>query len=167
FGTTNPPPLLRAGLPASARSQPLDSLSAGATYFWRVAGKTTCVQAGEVSSAIASFTTRSACGTPGATALLFVPPAVSAGAPYAIFTVPPAARITNLGEKLEDSTGSFTIENIGAEAVQVFVGRQELGGSRPFFNIVEDAAFVTLQPRTPRTFTILFSGPPSNVPELG
>jgi sugar lactone lactonase YvrE len=243
FGTTNPPPLLRAGLPASARSQPLDSLSAGATYFWRVAGKTTCVQAGEVSSAIASFTTQSACGTPGATTLLFVPPSVSAGATYAIvwapaagldaeggylveratsssfsnaetqitsttaasflatsagtyyhrvravagcdathtgppsdaqivtvtaappnviFTVPPAARITNLGEKLEDSTGSFTIENIGAEAVQVFVGRQELGGSRPFFNIVEDAAFVTLQPRTPRTFTILYSGPPNN-----
>jgi sugar lactone lactonase YvrE len=244
FGTTNPPPLLRAGLPASARSQALEALSAGTTYFWRVAGKTTCVQTGEVSSAIASFSTQSACGTPGATTLLFVPPSVSAGATYAIvwapaagldaeggylverstspsfssvetqitsttaasflatsagtyyhrvravegcdpthtgppsdvkpltvtaappnviFTVPPAARITNLGEKLEDTTGSFTVENIGAEAVQVFVGRQELGGSRPFFNIAEDAAFVTLQPRTPRTFTILYSGPPSNV----
>jgi hypothetical protein len=231
-------------LSPSARSQSLDALAAGTTYFWRVAGKSPCAQGGEASSAVASFTTKSDCGTPGATTLLFVPPSVSAGATYAIvwapaagldaeggylverstsasfanaetqvtsttaasflatspgtyfhrvravagcdpthtgppsdaksvvvtsappnviFTVPPAARITNLGEKLEDAAGSFTIENIGSDPVQVFVGRQELGGSRPFFNIAEDAAFVTLQPRTPRTFTILYSGPPSDV----
>ncbi|HEY6137405.1 MAG TPA: SMP-30/gluconolactonase/LRE family protein [Thermoanaerobaculia bacterium] len=244
FGTTNPPPLLRGGLGAATRSLSPGTLAAGATYFWRVAAKSPCAQSGEVTSTVASFTTKSDCGTPGATTLLFVPPSVSAGATYAIvwapaagldaeggylveratspsfanaetqvssttaasflatspgtyyhrvravagcdvthiglpsdvksvtitsappnviFTVPPAARITNFGEKLEDTGGAFTIENIGSEPVQVFVGRQELGGSRPFFNIVEDAAFVTLQPRTPRTFTILYSGPPNDV----
>ncbi|HEV2721448.1 MAG TPA: hypothetical protein VG323_15610 [Thermoanaerobaculia bacterium] len=244
FGTTNPPPLLRTGLPSSASSQHLDSLSAGTTYYWRVVGNSACAAGGQLSTAVASFATQSACGTPGATTFTFVPPSVSAGATYAIvwapaagldaeggylversaspsfssaeaqitsttaasflatapgtyyhrvravagcdathtgaptdvksvtvtsappnviFSVPPSARITNLGEKLEDGTGSFTIENIGSDAVQVFVGRQELGGSRPFFNIVEDAAFVTLQPRTPRTFTISYSGPPNNV----
>lgn len=80
-----------------------------------------------------------------------------------IFTVAPQALVTGLGERIEDHLGTFTLENIGATALQVIVGRQELGGSPPFFSIAEDAAFVTLAPRTPRTFTIRYSGPPNNV----
>jgi sugar lactone lactonase YvrE len=83
--------------------------------------------------------------------------------PNVIFTVPPQALVTALGEKLESRLGSFTLENIGPAPVQAIVGRQELGGSPPFFSIVEDAAFVTLEPRTPRTFTIRYSGPPNDV----
>ncbi len=79
-----------------------------------------------------------------------------------IFTVQPQAVVTALGEKIEDRNGSFTIENIGAAPAQIIVGQSELPGSRPFFSIAEGGAFVTLQPRVPRTFTIQYSGPPND-----
>jgi sugar lactone lactonase YvrE len=87
--------------------------------------------------------------------------------PNIVFTVQPAAKIVDLGQKLEDANGTFTLENIGASAVQVIVGRQELNGSPPFFSIVDprgqDVAFITLVPHTPHMFVIRFSGPPNNV----
>jgi len=91
------------------------------------------------------------------------PVTVTAAPPNVIFSVPPQAIVTALGERLEDQRNSFTLENIGSSAVQVIVGRQELGGSPPFFSIEGDAAFVTLQPHAPKTFTIRYSGPPNNV----
>ena len=79
-----------------------------------------------------------------------------------IFTVPPQALVTSLGERLEDHKGSFTIENIGSAPAQIIVGQSELPGSRPFFSIAEGGAFITLQPRVPQTFTIQYSGPPDD-----
>jgi sugar lactone lactonase YvrE len=80
-----------------------------------------------------------------------------------IFTVQPAAQVTSLGEKLEDRRATFTLENIGATPAQIIVGQSELPGSKPFFSIAEGGAFIALQPRVPRTFTIQYSGPPNNV----
>lgn len=79
-----------------------------------------------------------------------------------IFTVQPAGVVTSLGEKIEDRRGTFTLENIGATPAQIIVGQSELPGSRPFFSIAEGGAFVTLQPRAPRTFNIQYSGPPND-----
>src|SRR5437867_706113 len=79
-----------------------------------------------------------------------------------IFTVQPAAVVTSLGEKIEDRRGTFTLENIGSTPAQIIVGQSELPGSRPFFSIAEGGAFVSLQPRVPRTFNIQYSGPPNN-----
>jgi sugar lactone lactonase YvrE len=84
--------------------------------------------------------------------------------PNVIFTVQPQAVITALGERLEDKRGSFAIENIGSSPVAVIVARQELGGSKPFFSVAGDAAFITLEPHKPRTFAITYSGPPTDVP---
>ncbi len=50
----------------------------------------------------------------------------------------------------------------GSAPAQIIVGQSELPGSRPFFSIAEGGAFVTLQPRVPRTFTIQYSGPPND-----
>ena len=84
-----------------------------------------------------------------------------------VFAVQPSAAITSLGEKLEDRRTTFTLENLGASPLQVIVGRQELNGSAPFFSIVDplgqDVAFVTLEPRTPKTFAIRYAGPRSDV----
>jgi sugar lactone lactonase YvrE len=80
-----------------------------------------------------------------------------------IFTVQPQAAVTSLGERIEDKRGSFTIENIGASPAQIIVGQAELPGSRPFFSIAEGGAFITLQTRVPRTFTIQYSGPPIDI----
>ena len=79
-----------------------------------------------------------------------------------IFTVQPSSVVTSLGEKIEDHQGTFTLENIGATPAQIILGQAELPGSRPFFSIAEGGAFITLQPRVPRTFTIQYSGPPNN-----
>ena len=91
---------------------------------------------------------------------------VVAAPPNIIFTVQPTAKIVDIGQKLEDANGTFTLENIGASSVQVIVGRQELNGSLPFFSIVDpdgqDAAFITLDPHKPHAFTIRYSGPPTN-----
>lgn len=79
-----------------------------------------------------------------------------------VFTVQPSARITALGERLEDSPESFTLENIGETTVQVLLGKAEIN-SVPFFTIVDpsggDSARVTLEPKTPKRFEIRFSGP--------
>ncbi|HEY6214143.1 MAG TPA: hypothetical protein VIW45_17735, partial [Vicinamibacterales bacterium] len=91
------------------------------------------------------------------------PVTVTAAPPNVIFSVPPRAVVTALGDRLEDQRGAFTLENIGSAPVQVIVGRQELGGSPPFFSIEGDAAFVTLQPHAPKTFTIRYSGPSNTV----
>jgi sugar lactone lactonase YvrE len=102
-------------------------------------------------------------GLPSGVAKVTIVPAP----PNIVFTVQPAAKIVDLGQKLEDANGTFTLENIGASSVQVIVGRQELNGSPPFFSIVDpggqDAAFITLDPRTPHTFATRYSGPPNNV----
>ena len=87
---------------------------------------------------------------------------VTSAPPNVIFTVQPQGVVTALGDRLEDVRGSFTLENIGASAVQVIVGRQEID-SPPFFSIAGDAAFITLDPRTPKTFTLRYSGPPNNI----
>jgi sugar lactone lactonase YvrE len=92
---------------------------------------------------------------------------VTAAKPNVIFTTQPASVVTTLGERLEERRGSFTLENIGTQALQVIVGRQELNGSAPFFTIFdprgEDSAFVTLDPHQPRTFELRYSGPANNV----
>jgi len=84
-----------------------------------------------------------------------------------VFTVQPVALVTALGESLEDKRGSFALENIGSDSLQVIVGRQELNGSQPFFSVIDpagsDVAFVTLEPRRPRVFEIRYSGPPNNL----
>jgi sugar lactone lactonase YvrE len=89
--------------------------------------------------------------------------AVSNAKPNVIFTVQPTAVITSLGERLEDQRRTFTVENLSSTPQQVILGRQELNGSPPFFSIIDplgqDVAFVTLEPRKPRTFEIRYSGP--------
>jgi sugar lactone lactonase YvrE len=80
-----------------------------------------------------------------------------------IFTVQPTAVVTSLGDKIEDRRGTFSLENIGATSAQIILGQAELPGSKPFFSIAEGGAFVTLQPRTPRTFNIDYSGPRNDV----
>jgi len=90
------------------------------------------------------------------------PVTVVTGSPNVIFTVQPQAVITSLGEKLEDRHGTFTLENIGTDSLQVILGKGEIN-SVPFFAISDplggDSVFVTLEPKKPRTFQINFSGP--------
>jgi len=92
---------------------------------------------------------------------------VIAAKPNVVFTVSPTAVITALREHLEDKRGTFTLENIGAKPLQVLIGRQELNGSAPFFTIIDptatDSAFVTLEPRRPKTFDIRYAGPRNDV----
>lgn len=92
---------------------------------------------------------------------------IVAAPPNVVFTVQPAAKIIDLGSRLEEASSTFTLENIGSSAVQVIVGRQEINSSPPFFNIIDpegrDAAFVTLDPHKPHTFLIRYSGPPNTV----
>lgn len=245
FGAVSSPPLLRSGLSGGSRSLTLPLLSAGVTYYWRVVGKSSCLPAGEMSTAVAAFTTRSTCVPPGAPSFQFVPQTAAVGSTYAIvwsaaagldaeggylverssspdfssgletqlttsaaaaflasaagtfyhrvrgvpswdsalagppseirtvvvaaappnviFTLQPRAVVSPLGDRIEDHPTTFALENLSPSRVQVFIGQQELNGSPPFFRIAEDSAFVTLEPRVPRTFTIRFSGPPSNV----
>jgi len=84
-----------------------------------------------------------------------------------VFTVQPSARITGLGERLEDRPESFALENIGDTTVQVLLGKAEIN-SAPFFTIVDpaggDSVFVTLEPKTPKRFEIRFSGPSRDEP---
>ena len=88
---------------------------------------------------------------------------VSAAPPNVIFTLQPRAVVSPIGDRIEDHPTTFALENLASAPVQVFIGQQELNGSPPFFRIAEDAAFVTLEPRKPRTFTIRFGGPSSNL----
>jgi sugar lactone lactonase YvrE len=86
----------------------------------------------------------------------------SAGAPNVVFTVPPPATVIGIGDRLEDARVRFTLENVGTQPVTAILGKAELS-SVPFFTIVDpaggDAVFVSLAPRTPRTFELRFSGP--------
>ncbi|MEA2163084.1 MAG: trimeric autotransporter adhesin [Thermoanaerobaculia bacterium] len=244
FGSVASPPLLRSQLSGKTRSLTLPSLTTGTTYYWRVVGKSSCLQGGQTSTPVAAFTTRTTCAAPGAPSFQFVPTAATAGSTYAIvwspasgldadggylveratsssfsnpetqvttsaaaafvansagtyyhrvralpscdpnlsgppsevrsvavsqappnviFTLQPRAVVSPIGERIEDHPTTFALENLSSLPVQIFIGQQELNGSPPFFRIVEDAAFVTLEPRKPRTFTIKFGGPPSNV----
>ncbi len=90
---------------------------------------------------------------------------VTAAKPNVVFTLLPTAVVAALGEQIENRKGSFALENLGTESLQVIVGRQELG-SPPFFSIVDptatDAAFVTLEPHVPKTLEIRYAGPPNN-----
>ncbi|HEY2322975.1 MAG TPA: hypothetical protein VGJ82_08925, partial [Thermoanaerobaculia bacterium] len=92
-----------------------------------------------------------------------VPVTIGVAPPNIVFTVQPSAKIVALGDRLDDTSGSFTLENIGGAPVQVIVGRQEINNSPPFFSIVDptgaDAAFFTLEPHAPHPFTIRYSGP--------
>ncbi|HEX7138322.1 MAG TPA: hypothetical protein VF219_10760, partial [Vicinamibacterales bacterium] len=97
-----------------------------------------------------------------------VPVTIGIAPPNIVFTVQPAAKIVSLGERMEDSPGLFTLENIGGAPVQVIVGRQEINNSPPFFSVVDptgqDAAFFTLQPHQPHAFAIRYSGPSNALP---
>jgi hypothetical protein len=91
-----------------------------------------------------------------------------AGAPVVIFTMQPQAVITKLGDKLEDQKTRFALESLGNAPVQVLIAPQLLGGSVPFFNVVDpfggDPNFVTLEPHKAKTFEVHFSGPPNDLP---
>jgi sugar lactone lactonase YvrE len=93
---------------------------------------------------------------------------VAAGPPVVVFTLQPQAVITTLGQKLEDQKTRFAIENLGPAPLQVLVAPQLLGGSLPFFTIVDpfggDPNFVTLEPRKPKTLEVHFSGPRNDQP---
>jgi sugar lactone lactonase YvrE len=127
------------------------SFLAGATgtYFHRVRGVAGCdvTITGPVSGA--------------------TPVNVTAARPNIVFTLQPPAVISSLGEHLEDLSSSFALENLGDTSLQVIVGRQELNGSSPFFNIADpsggDAGFITLEPHQPRSFAVRFSGPRNDV----
>ncbi len=101
------------------------------------------------------------CGASGATSTPVAVTAV-AGAPNVVFSVPPAAAVVGIGERLEDVRVPFTLENIGTQAVSAILGKAEIS-SVPFFTIVDptggDAVFVSLEPRKPRTFELRYSGP--------
>ena len=92
-----------------------------------------------------------------------VPLTVVAAKPNVVFSTQPQAAIESVNGKLEELGGTFTLENISSQSLQVIVGRQELNGSPPFFSIADpqgqDVAFVTLPPHTPKTFAIRYSGP--------
>ncbi|HEX3580901.1 MAG TPA: SdiA-regulated domain-containing protein, partial [Thermoanaerobaculia bacterium] len=96
-----------------------------------------------------------------------VPVTIGVAPPNIVFTVQPSSKIVALGDRLEDSSSSFTLENIGGAPVSVIVGRQEINNSPPFFSIVDptgqDAAFFTLQPHQPHPFTIRYAGPSNAV----
>ena len=83
--------------------------------------------------------------------------------PNVVFAVPPAAVVTALGEKLEDRSTSFTLENISQEPISVAVTQAKIS-QIPFFDIVEpngeSVAFLSLPPRTPKRIEIRFSGVP-------
>ena len=90
-----------------------------------------------------------------------------AGTPVVIFTMQPQAVITKLGDRLEDQKTTFALENLGSAPVQVLVAPQLIGGSAPFFNVVDpfggDPTSIVLEPRKAHTFEVHFSGPPNDV----
>ena len=84
-----------------------------------------------------------------------------------VFARAPEAVVVGLGDLLEVKKTTFTLENVTSAPLQVVVARQELA-SVPFFTIHDpaggDAAFVTLEPRLPKTLELHYSGPPNDVP---
>lgn len=142
-------PAFGAGVEVQSTSATSASFVAGAagTYYHRVQPVASCNPT-----------------LPGAYSALRPVTAV-ADAPNVVFSTLPRAVISDLGIPLEEQSTSIAIENLGAETVQVVVGRNELA-SPPFFTIVDPAggdAFLTLPPRTPKVLDIRFSGPPSDV----
>ncbi|HEY0787197.1 MAG TPA: hypothetical protein VGE86_01040, partial [Thermoanaerobaculia bacterium] len=86
-------------------------------------------------------------------------------APSVVFSTLPSAVITNLGDPLEQKTTTLAIENLGASALQVIVGKGEIN-SVPFFTIADpaggDPVFITLEPKKPKILEVRFSGPANN-----
>jgi hypothetical protein len=93
---------------------------------------------------------------------------VAPGAPSVVFARPPQGVVSPLGAALEDSGTSFTLENVGKAPVTLKLEVTFLGGSAPFFSIVDpaggDVSNFTLQPSAPKTFDVRFSGPSNTVP---
>ena len=83
------------------------------------------------------------------------------GAPNAVFTVPPAPVVVGLGESLAGKRTRFVVENIGSVATTVLMG-QGRSTATPFFEVVDpdggDARTVTLEPRRPKAFDVVFGG---------
>ena len=72
LGTSNPPPLARAGIAGTsfdAAANALPALLPGTTYYWSVAAHASCDKTKTTSSAVRSFRTAGACAPPGAFAL--------------------------------------------------------------------------------------------------
>lgn len=87
---------------------------------------------------------------------------VREGRANVVITVAPKAVIALIGDDLRDKKTTFTVENISGSAVDAVIGRQEID-SVPFFTVVDPLAGVAervrLEPRTPKTLEIRFSGP--------
>ncbi len=100
LGTTSDPPLLATNV--SSTTQRVDSLLPSTTYYWKVTGSN--VNGGRVSSAVASFTTRS-CVAPEKTAITFVPSnPVGAGSTYTIIWKTASGLDPDGGHLVERST---------------------------------------------------------------
>ncbi len=86
---------------------------------------------------------------------------VSAAKPSVIFTVEPRAVVTRLGERPENYPNQFTLENISdSDIVMNLPAVILLSGSVPFFQFrdpLNEGIYVTLKPRVPRTFEIVYS----------
>lgn len=121
--------------------------SAAGTYYHRVRAVSSC--------------NPTAPGPASATVTVSVSPAK----PNVVFSLLPSAVVASLGERIENRIGTFALENLGSDPIQVIVGRQEIA-SPPFFSIVDptatDAAFITLDPHTPKLLQIRYAGPPND-----
>ncbi|MFN7988128.1 MAG: BACON domain-containing protein [Thermoanaerobaculia bacterium] len=119
-------------------------------FYHRVRAFSGCVSASE--------------GTASASAAVTVVP----GAPNAIITVPPAPVVVGLGESLSGKRTRFVVENIGSTAATVLMG-QGRSTATPFFDIVDpaggDARVVTLEPRSPKAFDVVFGDVATDRPE--
>lgn len=86
---------------------------------------------------------------------------VVAGAPNVVFSRPPEPLLVGLGESLEGKRARFVVENIGAAPATVLMGRGR-STAEPFFEIVDpgggDPNLVTLEPRRPKAFDVVFTG---------
>ncbi len=116
---------------------------AAGTYHHRVRARAGCVTAST--------------GTSSPSVAVTVVP----GAPNAVFTLSPAPVVVGLGESLAGKKARFVVENIGSVASTVVMG-QGRSTAAPFFDIVDpaggDARIVTLEPRRPKAFDVVFTG---------
>lgn len=116
FGTTTPPPLYLPGL--AATTQTISSLRASMTYYWSVRARTGCSSATSATP-IASFTTQSACLTPGAPAILFSPPgAVASGQTYVIVWSPASDLEADGFYLVERATDAAFTTNVESQLVE-------------------------------------------------
>lgn len=85
---------------------------------------------------------------------------VVAGPPVVIFTKPPEGVTAGIGQALSSVKTGFTVENLGRTGAVVSLEALSLG-SGAFFTIVDPAggnvSAVTLAPRAPRRFDVVFS----------